>query len=51
VAIPGLVGSSRFRIAECTPDIVGLTATLNVTGEFSGSAMDLAELKVPSLPT
>jgi len=48
---PGLLGSLRLRMAECTPEVVGLTATSNVTGEFSGSAMEPGEPKVSSLPT
>ena len=47
---PGVVGSSRFRIAEWGPLVVGLTVTATAPTLF-GSAMMPAELNVPSLPT
>ncbi len=52
-SMPGLVGSSRFRIAEWVPSAVGLIDTVNVRGWFFGRAMDVVppSEKVPSLPT
>src|SRR4029079_5531255 len=39
LSMPVVAGSSRFRIAEWVPALVGCTVTVRVFGEFSGSAM------------
>ncbi len=50
-SIPGVFGSSRLRIAEWIPDVVGLTVTSSVAGAFLPSEIEPAELNVPSFPT
>jgi hypothetical protein len=49
-SMPGLVGSSRRRIAEWAPYADGVTSTSKETSTFFGRAIEVALENVPSLP-
>ena len=48
---PGLAGSSKLRIAECSPGTDGLMLTTSGVATFFASVIDAGVLNVPSLPT
>jgi hypothetical protein len=50
-SIPGLLGSSRRRIAEWIPAVAGETVTGRVAGAFLPSEIEPAVLNVPSFPS